>query len=82
MGTVGTSSLFHRDFEPSYLSDDSRVKSNRLSMTAIGKKDESKYVYAGDAGLAGHMTTLGWAMNSTRSISSTQYVKADTTERK
>ncbi|KAI0454545.1 65kDa B protein-domain-containing protein [Xylaria acuta] len=73
--------------EQSLLSDDPKVTSNRLSRTAISDKDEGKYAYAGDAGLAGCMTTLPkfseleWDMNNMLSFSSTQRVNDGTPER-
>lgn len=70
--------------EQSLLSTDPLVKSNRLSRTTIGEKDEHEgaFGYDGDAGLAGCMTTmptftkLGWDMNDRLSSSSTQIMNA------
>ncbi|KAH6950877.1 virulence plasmid 65kDa B protein-domain-containing protein [Fusarium avenaceum] len=73
--------------EQSLLSDDPKVKSNRLSGTAIGDKPEGIYRYDGDSGLAGCMTTLprfselDWNMNNMLSFSSTQFLNAGTPER-
>ncbi|KAK4182976.1 virulence plasmid 65kDa B protein-domain-containing protein [Podospora australis] len=73
--------------EQSLLSNDPKVKSNRLSRTAIGDRDEGRYAYTGDAGLAGCMTTLpkftelDWNMHNMLSFSSTQRVNQGTPER-
>ncbi|KAI5458444.1 65kDa B protein-domain-containing protein [Mariannaea sp. PMI_226] len=88
-GTKGVTSWTRNYFyeEQSLLSDDRGVKSNRLSRTAIGEKNEGKYAYSGDAGLAGCITTLpkfselDWDMNNMLSFSSTQYVNVGTPER-
>ncbi|KAK3986938.1 virulence plasmid 65kDa B protein-domain-containing protein [Cladorrhinum sp. PSN332] len=80
-----TRSYFYE--EQSLLSNDPKVKSNRLSRTAIGDRDEGRYAYAGDAGLAGCMTTLpkftelDWNMHNMLSFSSTQRVNQGRPER-
>ncbi|KAM7190879.1 putative insecticidal toxin complex protein [Naviculisporaceae sp. PSN 640] len=80
-----TRSYFYE--EQSLLSDDPRVKSNRLSRTAIGDQAEGNYAYSGSAGLAGCMTTvpkfteLDWNMNNMLWFSSTQYMNEGTPER-
>ncbi|WAO96099.1 Hypothetical protein NCS54_01376100 [Fusarium falciforme] len=85
-GVTGwTRSYFYE--EQSLLSDDPLVKSNRLSRTAISGKDEGRYAYSADAGLAGCMTSLpkfselDWNMDNMLSFSSTQYVNSGTPER-
>ncbi|UZP36578.1 hypothetical protein NXS19_004394 [Fusarium pseudograminearum] len=85
-GVTSWTRNYHYD-EKSLLSDDPRVKSNRLSRTSIGDTHEGKYKYDGSAGLSGCMTTLpkfselDWNMNNMLSFSSTQYVNAGTPER-
>lgn len=73
--------------EKSLLSDDPSVKSNRLSTTSIGNKPEGRYGYAGDAGLAGCMTSipkfseLHWNMEDMLGYSSTQNIHSGVAER-
>ncbi|CAG1983724.1 unnamed protein product [Fusarium graminearum] len=85
-GVTSWTRNYHYD-EKSLLSDDPRVKCNRLSRTSIGDTNEGKYMYEGSAGLSGCITTLpkfselDWNMNNMLSFSSTQYVNAGTPER-